>query len=40
MMWTWETIMKGILVMDATLLAVVIAWTLIIVTYKILKEKK
>ncbi len=37
---SWEAIIKGIVIMDATLLAAAVAWVMIIVTYKILKEKK
>ena len=37
---TWEAIIKGVAIMDATLLAAAVSWTLIIVTYKLLKEKK
>ncbi|KKM73847.1 hypothetical protein LCGC14_1406330 [marine sediment metagenome] len=37
---TWEAIIKGIVIMDATLLTAAIVWTLIIVTYKIVSEGK
>jgi len=37
---TWEAITKGIVIMDAALLAAAIIWTLIIVTYKIVSERK
>ena len=36
---TWEAIIKGIVIMDAALLAAAIIWTLIVVTYKIVLEK-
>ena len=39
-MMTWDQIVQGIVITDMVLITAAVVWTLIIVTYKIISEKK
>ncbi len=40
MILSWETIMKMVALVDMTIILMFLIWTLIVVTYKIVENKK